>query len=333
MNKPLSIAALAATVILTSFAITPAIAADVDPEALVNGQEALVGNKFPKERRSGAKGLCVEGTFTGDAAARSLSKASLLDGKTYPVNGRFSIGGGNLTASDKGKTARGLAFQVKLPNNEEFITTMISAPVFGISTPENFLKFLESRRPDPATGMPDPVKVKAFNDAHPDVKPQVEYLAAAPVPASYATVNYWGVNAFKVVNAEGKSNFVRWQFAPVAGLKGLTAEEIEKFPNDFLFDELRKRVASAPVSFDMKLQVAGPGDDTKNSTVVWPQDRQVVIGGRLTIAKVDAGNGGACKDFNFDPLVLPAGIEPSDDPILLIRQPAYAISFTRRLNP
>jgi catalase len=39
---------------------------------------------------------------------------------------------------------------------------------------------------------------------------------------------------------------------------------------------------------------------------------------------------GNCRDVNFDPLVLPSGIEPSDDPLLSARSAAYSTSFTRR---
>lgn len=37
-----------------------------------------------------------------------------------------------------------------------------------------------------------------------------------------------------------------------------------------------------------------------------------------------------CRDVNFDPVVLPSGIELSDDPLLRARSAAYATSFTRR---
>jgi catalase len=39
---------------------------------------------------------------------------------------------------------------------------------------------------------------------------------------------------------------------------------------------------------------------------------------------------GNCRDINFDPLVLPAGIRTSDDPLLSARSAAYSVSFTRR---
>ena len=39
---------------------------------------------------------------------------------------------------------------------------------------------------------------------------------------------------------------------------------------------------------------------------------------------------GNARDINFDPLVLPPGIEPSDDPLLSARSAVYAASFRRR---
>jgi catalase len=39
---------------------------------------------------------------------------------------------------------------------------------------------------------------------------------------------------------------------------------------------------------------------------------------------------GNARDVNFDPLVLPDGIAPSDDPLLSARSAVYARSFNRR---
>jgi len=50
----------------------------------------------------------------------------------------------------------------------------------------------------------------------------------------------------------------------------------------------------------------------------------------LVIEQVDAPEQGACRDLNFDPLILPSGIQASDDPILAARSAAYSESFNRR---
>ena len=51
---------------------------------------------------------------------------------------------------------------------------------------------------------------------------------------------------------------------------------------------------------------------------------------RVTVAAIESEAAGNCRDIEFDPLVLPSGIEPSDDPMLSARSAAYSVSFTRR---
>ena len=45
---------------------------------------------------------------------------------------------------------------------------------------------------------------------------------------------------------------------------------------------------------------------------------------------VESEAAGNCRDVNFDPLMLPSGIAPSDDPLLVARSAVYAASFARR---
>lgn len=307
------------------------VTATPTPEAFVNALEGTFG-VHPGARRSHAKGVCAEGYFVGSAAGAGLSKAALFSGERLPVVARFSVGGGNPKASDKGKTVRGMALQFTLPGNQRMLMSNISAPVFFIAKPEHFIGFLEARKPDPATGRPDPARVREFNEKHPDTKPQIDYLAAAPVPASYATVNYWGVNAFKFVNARDQTQYVRWVFEPAAGVLGLSEEQLKTMPDDFLADELRERAKRGAVEFDFTVQLAQAGDDTTNPTLQWPDSREKRKLGRLTLTKIEAGADGACQNIAFEPLVLPAGIEPSADPVLNVRSAPYTISLSRRLR-
>ena len=301
------------------------------PEAQINALEGVAG-KQPGSRRSQAKGVCASGHFVGNAAGRDLSSASVFSGEKVPVVARFSVAGGNPKASDKGKTSRGVGFQMTAANGEQWLSAMLSTPMFFIAKMEQFVPFMQARTPDPATGKPDPDKLKAFNEANPETTRQAAWLAKAPVPASYATAGYFGLNAFEFVNAKGDSRFVRWQFVPEAGSLGLTDEQLKSMPDDFLADELRKRVATGPVAFDFKAQLAERGDTLTDPTQVWPDSRSLVTAGRLVIDKVEAGPGGACENIVFNPLVLPKGIKPSADPVLLARTPAYILSLSRRLG-
>lgn len=303
-----------------------------DPVRMVDALEGTFGS-HAGFRRSHAKGVCAAGHFVGSAEGRALSMASVFSGARMPVVARFSVGGGNPMASDKGRTVRGLALAFELPAGEQWLMANLSAPVFFVSKPEHFAGFIESRKPDPATGRPDPARVRAFNEAHPDTRAQIEWLAQNAPPASYASAAYWSTHAFRFIDGQGQARFARWSFQPVDGIVGLNDAELAAKPDHFLIDELRSRVASAPAQFRFMLQLAEPGDDLTNATVQWPASRRTVEAGRLVIDRVEAGAGGACERITFNPLVLPKGIEPSADPLLQARAAPYALSLGRRLAP
>jgi catalase len=207
----------------------------------------------------------------------------------------------------------------------------ISAPVFGAATPEQFFGRLASLQPDPATKAADPAKVKAFADANPDVLLQGRYFASQPVPASFGSVNYWGVHAFGFVNARGEKQFGKWIFEPVGGVQSLSDDEAKAKGANFLFDDLRQRVAAGNVAFDFKLQLAQAGDRIDSAVVPLPDDRRKVALGRLNIKSVSADAGGDCLAITFNPMVLPKGVEPSADPMLAARAAPYAVGLGRRV--
>jgi catalase len=309
----------------------PAAAQESLAEQQVNALEGLAG-KQATFRRSQAKGLCASGYFVGNEAGRALSGASVFKGDKVPAVVRFSVGGGNPKANDKGRSVRGLSLSLSTTNGESWQSANISAPIYFVKTAEDFVTFVKVRTNDPATGKPDPDKLKAFNDAHPETLLQGAWLARQPVPASFAGLNYWGVNAFELTSPKGESQFVRWQFEPEAGLLGLSDDEVKAAPNDFLADDLRARVARAPVGFDFKLQLAEQGDNLLDPTQTWPESRKLVSAGRLVIDKVETGMGGECDRMTFNPLLTPKGITPSADPVLNARAAAYGVSLGRRLT-
>lgn len=321
----------AATLMTLGLPAASTLAQVPPPLAQVDALEGLFGAQ-PTFRRSGAKGVCASGYFVGNAQGMALAPSSIFSGQRLPVVARFSVGGGSPKASDKGRSVRGLAFSISTPDGQQWQGSSVSAPVFFVSKPEQFAPFLQARTPDPATGKPNPERLKAFNDANPDTLRQAAYLAKAPVPASYASAQYWSTNAFELVSARGESQFARWQFVPEAGLTGLTDDELKTRPDDFLADELRLRVKAAAASFAFQFQLARPGDAIDDPTQAWPPERTVVTAGRLVIDSVEPGAGGACDKISFNPLALPAGIRPSSDPVLLARPAPYALSQGRRLG-
>lgn len=306
-------------------------AAEVDPSRLVDAMEGA-GGKFAGYRRAGAKGVCVEAEFAGSAEGRALSVSSAFSGQRIPVTARFSVGGGNPMAPDNTRSQRNMALQFNLPNGEVWQMGNISSPIFGASTPEQFLGRLESFAPDPSTGKPDPAKVKAFARANPEVLLQAKYFASQPVPASYVAVNYWGVHAFAFVDAWGKKQFGKWIFEPVGGTRGLSDEEAKEKGANFLIDELRQRVASGSAEFDFNLQLAEQGDAINSAITQLPEGRPKVTLGQLRLKSVSPDSGGGCLTITYNPMVLPKGVEASADPMLTARAAPYAVSLGRRLG-
>jgi catalase len=306
------------------------VAATADPSAFIDQFEATF-SKFEGYRRSGAKGICATGEFVGTSDARALSTASVFSGKPVPVVVRFSVGGANPKAPDNAKTQRNLALQFDLPDGEQWLMGNISAPVFGASSPQQFFGLLASRQPDPATKAPDPAKVKAFNDANPEVLLLPKHFASQPIPASFGSVNYWGVHAFGFVNASGAKQFGKWIFEPLGGQQGLTDDEAKAKGASFLFDDLRQRVKEGKVAFNFNLELAQPGDKIDNATIPLPEGRKKTNLGMLKVTSVSEDGGGPCLTVNYNPMVMPKGVEASADPMLPARAAPYAISQSRRL--
>jgi catalase len=300
----------------------------VNPVSMVNQFEATNG-KFEGYRRSGAKGICATGEFTGSPEGRALSVASVFSGKPIPVVARFSVGGANPKAADNTKSQRNMSLQFTLPNGEQWLMGNISAPVFGSASPQQLMAVLAVRQPDPVTKVPDPAKIKAFNDANPEVLLQGKYLASQPVPASFGSVNYWGVHAFSFTNPSGVK---QWVFEPVNGTQGLSDEEAKEKGGNFLFDDLRQRVKGGKVAFNFNLELAQPGDKLDNATVPLPEGRKKINLGILKITSVSDDDKGACLTVNYNPMVMPKGVEPSNDPMLSARAAPYAVALGRRLS-
>ena len=313
-----------------AFVLAVPARAQIDPSQMVNAFESA-GGKYEGFRRSGAKGLCAMAEFVGNAEGRAMSVSSAFSGKPVPVVARFSIGGGNPKAPDNAKSQRNMALQFDLPGSETWQMGNISAPIFGAAAPEQLLSRLVALTPDPETKKVDADKVKAFNDANPETLLQGKYFASQPVPASFAKVNYWGVHAFGFIDVAGKKQFGKWVFEPVGGTQGLSDDEAKAKGPEFLFDELRQRLAAGPVAFDFMVQLAQAGDKIDSAVTPLPDDRKKVSVGRLTIKSVSPDATGPCLTINYNPMVLPKGVEASADPMLAARVTPYVVSLTRRL--
>ena len=327
MSKKIILIAIISLFALTILYFTGAFNRDaVTAQRFVNLQQ---GDKTHKGfRRAHAKGICLAGSFESTGELAKYSQAKVFDLGATPFVGRFSIAGNNPTAPDLKAPVRSLAFSITADDNQEWRVAMNTPPVMAVATPEAFFKQLQALSPDPVTKKRSPEKIKAFFAAHPESAAFNNWKASYTPTSSFATEQYHSINAFYLMDENDEKHAVRWIAKPQ-----LSDENIQPLNNnspDALRLQLKDQVAQSPVKFDMLFSFATEEDDENNPTVLWPQSRKTINAGTLVISRLQAQEGGVCENMNFDPLVLPTGIEPSADPILRARGAAYAESFRRR---
>ena len=295
--------------------ITPAQAVDAANE---------VFGRHPGRRAFHAKGTLLKGTFTATTAASALTRAAHMRGEPVPATVRVSNGSGDPDAPDFGPEIRGLAVKLELPDGSPTDIVAQSLPRFPFQTPDGFIEFVRTQK-RPAIAWRFPL----YLARHPRmVGPLRANFPALTPPDSYATIPYYGVHAFRFVDADGGARFVRYTWLPEAGEARLSLRMAKAQGRDYLQHEIRDRLAKAPVRFTLELQVAGPGDDPDDPSSAWPEHRERVNAGTLEITDVDDA-----IDENtlvFDPVNVTDGVELSGDPVLSFRPQAYSESVKRR---
>jgi catalase len=297
-------------------------------QQLVDAMNKVFG-VHPGFRANHAKGIVVEGSFKASPEAAGLSRAVLFNGSSIPATVRFSDSTGipNIPDGSADANPHGMGIKFHLPDGSETDMVINSLKFFPVATGEDFRDLLLALAASPPDAS-KPTKFEQFTASHPSVPAA---FATVGTPDSFANEEYYGVNAFVFVNKAGERQAVRYQMMPERVVHLATADAAKQSPN-FLVDELPERLKRGPVTFHLRAQLAAAGDSTKDPTIAWPNDRKVVELGVLTIDKAVPNSAEAEKKLLFLPGQLTDGIEESDDPLIDIRNGAYALSFSRR-NP
>ena len=320
-----ALAAVAGTFAYLGGWFTPS---ELTPARFADAFEQVDGT-HPGFRRNHAKGVGVSGFFKSNDNGVCLSKADLFREGRVPVLGRFSLNGGQPYAADTPDAVRGLGLQFSLDDGELWRTAMINLPVFPVRTPEAFYERLIASKPDPKTGKPDPAKMNAFLARHPETMQAMTVIKGQAVSSGFDNSTFHSLNAFRFINSAGDSIPVRWLMTPAQPFESASGASAALDKN-YLFDALISAIHRQPLRWQLIVIVGQPGDPTNDASVAWPAERQQVDVGTLTVDRVESDETSAATDINFDPLVLPAGIKPSDDPLLSARSAVYAQSFRRR---
>ncbi|WP_118182534.1 catalase family peroxidase [Paraburkholderia phosphatilytica] len=296
---------------------------------IVDAFEATTSS-HPGFRRNHAKGICIAGHFDSNGAGTALSRASVFVRGAYPVVGRLSIPGGDPDQQDNEGTVRSFALRIALPYDEEWRLAMNSTPIFAVRTPQELFAQLHAEARNARTGHSDPAKMEAFLAAHPDARAFRAWLDAHPPSSRFDNAAYFGISTFKATDSHDQTRFVRWQITPDHPYSPVEAGEARD--PDFLAHGLVTQLQRGPLRWHLMFEVALPGDPIDDSTQQWPasRERTWIDTGTLVIDRAAPQIDGPCRDIVFDPLMLPDGLAPSDDPLLASRSSTYRVSFDRR---
>ena len=200
--------------------------------------------------------------------------------------------------------------------------------MFPVNNGQDFLDLLKGIASSPP-GTPSPSPIEQFLGGHPAALKFV--TAEKPVPVSFANEAFYSVNAYKLVDAEGKETFARYRVVPDAGQSYVDKEALSEKSGNFLFEELPKHIQEkGKIAFTIKVQIAEKGDVTDDATVAWPEERKLADLGKVELDKMVPDNDKEQKYIIFDPIPRVDGVEPSADPLLEVRAALYLLSGRQR---
>lgn len=186
------------------------------------------------ERVVHARGFAAHGFFETTEALSGLTRADLFQrvGERTPVFVRFSTVAGNKGSSDLARDVRG--FAVKFYTNEgNWDLVGNNIPVFFIQDAIKFPDMVHAAKQEPDRGFP---QAQTAHDNFWDfisLSPEAMHMALwimsdRTIPRSFRFMEGFGVHTFRLVDAVGKSTFVKFHWKPKLGLQSVVWNEAVK---------------------------------------------------------------------------------------------------------
>ena len=295
------------------------------------------------ERVVHARGTGAEGEFVSSGNASDLTKASLFatSGKVTPVFVRFSSVVHPKGSPETLRDPHGFATKFYTDQgNWDLVGNNL--PIFFIRDAIKFPDMVHAFKPSPVNNVQD---ANRFFDFFTNVPEGTHMLTQVysdlGIPASYRTMDGHGVHAYKMVNAKGVVNYVKFHWKSAQGIKSLTGAEAAKVQSmDFnnLTNDLYATINKGDFpKWDLYVQVLAPKDlnnfkfDPLDATKVWPGIAERKLG-TMTLKKVPDNFFDSTEQSAFTPSRLVPGIETSEDRLLQCRLFSYPDTQFHRLG-
>ncbi|RZI56642.1 MAG: catalase, partial [Zymomonas sp.] len=301
------------------------------------------------ERVVHARGYGAHGFFELTDSLSDVSRADIFQrvGERTPAFVRFSTVAGSKGSFDLARDVRG--FAVKLYTQEgNWDLVGNNIPVFFIQDAIKFPDLVHSVKPEPDRAFPQAASAHDnfwdFISLMPESCHMIMWtMSDRAIPRSFRTMEGFGVHTFRLIDAKGKSTFVKFHWKPKQGLQSVVWNEAVKINGadpDFHRRDLWDAINSGDFpEWELGVQLfdddfADSFDfDVLDATKLIPEELVPIrIVGRLVLDRVVDNFFAETEQVAFMTQNVPPGVDFSNDPLLQGRNFSYLDTQIKRLG-
>ena len=301
------------------------------------------------ERVVHARGYGAHGTFELTKSLENVTCAKILTetGKKTPTFVRFSTVAGNKGSPDLARDVRG--FAVKFYTSEgNWDIVGNNIPVFFIQDAIKFPDLIHAAKPEPDKGFPQAQTAHDnfwdFISLTPESMNMIMWIMSdRTIPRSFRFMEGFGVHTFRLLDAGGKSSFVKFHWKPRQGLQSVIWNEALKINGmdpDFHRRDLWDAIDAGDFpQWDLGVQLFDQefADsfefDVLDATKIIPEEQvPVEIIGTLTLDNNVDNFFAETEQVAFCTQNIVRGIDQSNDPLLQGRNFSYLDTQLKRLG-
>ncbi|OCF34653.1 catalase [Kwoniella heveanensis CBS 569] len=301
------------------------------------------------ERAVHARGAGAFGEFKLHTPLTGITTAKILTdtSKTTPAYVRFSTVNGSRGSADSVRDPRGFAARLYTDEgNWDLVGNNI--PIFFIQDAIKFVDLVHAVKPEPHNEIPQAQTAHDnawdFMGLHPQTTAMQQWIMSdRAIPRSYRMMQGFGVHSFRLINAEGKSTFVKYHWTPHLGTHSLVWDEALKLAGqdpDFHRRDLWDAIeAGAYPKWELGVQLIPEEDEHKfdfdllDSTKLVPEDIVPLKNiGTLTLNRNPVDYFTEVEQVAFCTQHIVPGMDFSSDPLLAGRNFSYQDTQISRLG-
>jgi catalase len=301
------------------------------------------------ERVVHARGAGAHGYFQLYESLADYTIARVLTDTALqtPVFVRFSTVAGSRGSADTARDVRGFAVRFYTAEGNWDIVGN-NMPVFFIQDAIKFPDVIHAVKPEPNNEIPQASSAHDtfwdFISLTPESMHMIMWVMSdRAIPRSFSMMEGFGVNTFRLVNAQGKSHFVKFHWKPVLGIHSLVWDEAQKLAGkdpDFHRRDMHDAIEQGNFfEWELGVQIIADGEEAKfdfdilDATKLWPEDLVPVRRiGKMTLNRNPDNFFAETEQVAFMTTNIVPGIDFSDDPLLQGRNFSYLDTQLSRLG-